>query len=98
MLGETWRGTGILPAYSAACARSLPAMADRLSVRFDDPWVGGQRIDSYVNWWNRGDLKDMLQRAAKTAAEAEEYRRVGKEEKAFDKWTSLFRKEFPAAD
>ena len=95
MVWRMWRSRNSLPSFSAAVAQSIAAMRGWLKSPFDDPWAG-TRIDSYLSSEERAQVIRMLDSDATAAAKAEEYRRADKIEKAFERWSVVFRQDFPA--
>ncbi len=96
MMWRMWRRDGSVPAYSTAVMQSIDAMRSGLKSRLDDPWEGGGRIDQYLSSADRAMVGRMLNQDAKSSAQAEEYRKSDKIEKAFERWNTVFRKGFPA--
>lgn len=63
---------------------------------FADPWPDGSNIDSTLVQADRDKVVRMLESDAKAAKEAEELRANGKHREAFDRWSVVFRHNFPA--
>ncbi len=97
MVWSMWREASSLPTMmSAAVAQSIDTMRSWLRSTFSDPWEGGGWIDSYLSSDDRAMVLRMLDNDAKASADAEDYRKAGKVEKAFERWSVVFRQEFPA--
>ncbi len=96
MVWRMWRSASALPAYPNAVMQSLGAMDGWLAPGFEDPWAAGGKIDDYLNSDERAQVRRMLAEDYKAAQVAEELRKAGKEERAIEKWNSVFRREFPA--
>ncbi len=90
-----WKPATSLPAYASAMMQSLNAMAGWLKSNFADPWSAGSAIDDYLKSDERAQVRRMLQEDYKAAQEAEELRKAGKDEKAIQRWNSVFRRQFP---
>jgi hypothetical protein len=96
MVWTIWKRDGSIPTYSVAVMQTIDVMRSWLKTSFDDPWDGGGRIDAYLSSHDRAMVRRMLDQDAKSSAQAEEYRKAEKIEKAFDRWNSVFRRGFPA--
>jgi hypothetical protein len=82
--------------WPAEVAAVLRAMAGWLGYTFPDPWPSGTQVDSYLSSETRQKVILMMESDAKTAAQAEEYRRAGKNKDAFERWGVVYRHTFPA--
>lgn len=96
MVWRMWKEAESLAAYPNAVMQSLGAMRGWLASRFDDPWSSGGDIDRYLGTDDREKVRRMLAEDHKAGEDAEELRKAGKDEKAMEKWNSIFRKQFPA--
>ena len=96
MVWRMWKNNSAIPAYSTAAMQSISAMRGWLKSRSDDPWESGGRIDDYLSSGTRAKVFRMLDQDSKASGDAEDYRKADKIEKAFDRWNSVFRHEFPA--
>jgi hypothetical protein len=96
MAWRMWENASSLPAYSVVVAQTIDTMRSWLRSTFADPWPDGGHVDDYLGRETRAMVLRILDQDAKTSAEAEEYRKKDKIEKAFERWNSVFRKGFPA--
>jgi hypothetical protein len=71
-------------------------MRSWLKSRLDDPWEGGGRIDVYLSSGDRAMVGRLLTEDTKSSAQAEEYRKSDKTEKAFERWNAVFPKGPPS--
>ena len=94
MVERIHRGTTIRshPEEVAYTLGKLPAL---VRSSFSDPWSGGSRIDGYLAADTRALVVRMLEDDAERAEKAEEYRKAGQTEKAFDRWKIIYRHTFP---
>jgi hypothetical protein len=95
MVWRMWKRDRLIPAYSTAVMQTIDVVRNSLRSSFDDPWEGGAPIDGYLSSRDRAMVRRMLDQDATSSARAEEYRKVVKIEKAFDRWDSVFRGGFP---
>ncbi len=84
---------GDWPSEVAVVLSYLPSW---LRTPLSDPWSEGARVDGYLASNTREMVVRMLESDAKAAATAEEYRRAGKAEAAFERWGVVYRHTFPA--
>ena len=96
MILRMWQSVSSLPVYANAVMQSIGAMRGWLKSEFPDPWEGGGTIDGYLSSEARAKVIRMLDHDAKASAEAEDYRKAEKVEKAFERWAVIFHHEFPA--
>jgi hypothetical protein len=96
MVWGMWKRDGAVPAYSTAVMQTIDAMRSWVKARLDDPWEDGGRIDEYLSAADRRTVGRMLDQDAKNSAQAEDYRKADRVEKAFERWNVVFGKGFPA--
>jgi hypothetical protein len=85
--------------YSGAVADTLRCMQSWAKVTFPDPWDSGENsksIDLYLSANERALAVRMLEQDASNSKQAEDYRKNGRIDKAFERWQVVFGQKFPA--
>ncbi len=82
--------------WSEEVAAVLGVLAGWVNAPFEDPWSDGGQVDTYLTSDARAKVVRMIERDAERAARAEEYRRAGKPEKAFERWSVIYDRTFPS--
>jgi len=95
MVERMWRGHTI-GSHAASVASTLKVMPSWLRTAFPDPWDGGRPIDEDLSSNDRATTMRMLEADAKAAEQAIQYQSEGKVEKAFERWSVIYRQQFPA--
>ena len=75
---------------------TLSVMAGWVRSNCEDPWDPTSNVDYYLSTSERDRVVRMLQEDTAAAAKAEEFRKVGKIQHAFERWGSIYRHTFPA--
>ncbi|MGA2307459.1 MAG: hypothetical protein ABSH29_25225 [Acidimicrobiales bacterium] len=96
MTERIWRDANMGKLYSYAVAETLRCMPSWVKTNFADPWKDGAKIDSYLTRDERKVATRLLDQDATNAKNAEILRKEGRVEKAFAKWSVVYRNEFPA--
>ena len=63
---------------------------------FPDPWEPGKSIDVNLSSDDRSSAVRLLNEDAENARKAKEFGKNGQIEEVFERWSVIFRKEFPA--
>lgn len=83
-------------AYSVEVEYTLEQLASSIGSECPDPWTSGVRVDRYLTDESRKVVKTLLKKDAERAEAAEDFRKEGKIEKAFELWSAVFNGMFPA--
>ncbi len=90
---KRWHAIGSWPTEVATVLHYMPSW---LQSPFPDPWLSGGNVDDYLSADSRREVVKFVQDEAARAAQAEEYRRAGRIEAAFERWNMVIYKKFPA--
>ena len=82
-------------AYPFEVSFTLTYLPEQLGKSLDDPWSSGGRIDEYLTKDTRDLVLRLLAEDSKRSNLAEEYRKEGKTEKAFEEWNKIYHGTFP---
>jgi len=97
MTERMWRGVNFgARLYSSLVCESLKAMPGWVGKAFADPWESGHAIDIALSTDERAKAIRMLNEDAERSRKAEEFRKSGKIEEAFECWSIIFNHQFPA--
>jgi len=97
MTERIWRDSNFRESlYSQLVFESLKCMASWTKTPFSDPWDQGHAIDVNLPSKERALAIRMLNEDAENARKAEEFRKNGQIEQAFDRWAVIFNHKFPA--
>lgn len=96
LMAERIQRDRTMGSYPEEVAYTLRHLQSLVQKTFHDPWSDGARIDGYLSFLNRQKVVNMLRDDAKRAEKAEEYRKAGKTEAAFERWDIVYRQTFPA--
>ena len=97
MTERMWRGVNFGDRlYSTLVCETLKAMPGWAGKQFPDPWESGHSIDSALSADEQAKAIRMLNEDADRSRKAEEFRKDGKVEEAFECWAIIFNHEFPA--
>lgn len=97
MIERIWRDSSFGESlYSHLVYESLKCMAGWAQSSFPDPWEPGKSIDVNLSSDDRSLAVRLLNEDTENARKAEEFRKNGQIEEAFERWSVIFRKEFPA--
>lgn len=96
MVERMWREVAIGSVTSAAAAESLRVMPSWLQSTFPDPWPDGRPIDADLSRDDRDVAIRLLKEDAARSAQAEQDRKAGRVESAFERWGVVYRGAFPA--
>jgi hypothetical protein len=97
MTEKIWRNSDFEEnLYSYLVAETLRCMESWTRSSFADPWESGNAIDVQLSSDERDMAVRMLNEDAENARKAEEFRKNGQIEKAFERWGVIYHHQFPA--
>lgn len=97
ILERMWDGKAIdSDAWPKVVASTLNAMGSYVRNKKYDPWDSSIRVDDYLSSDERSLVIRLLNADAERAKTAEQYRKGGKTEKAFERWGVVYNHKFPS--
>jgi Second Messenger Oligonucleotide or Dinucleotide Synthetase domain len=91
-----WKGYTIGATLPQTVSSTLNVLASWVNNRCSDPWNPIAYVDDYLSTSERALVVRLLKDDAISAARAEEYRKVGNIQEAFERWKVIYRTAFPA--
>ncbi len=98
MVWEMWHDAKVLPTLPQAVSDTLRKGVTWMKHPMNDPWhdAGTQALDGYLSADGRGVVTRLFEADHKRAEEAIAHAAAGQNEKAYERWSTVFVARFPA--